>query len=212
MSRTARKQGRIATVSRAPQQVRIIGGQWKRTPLPVPEAEGLRPTPDRVRETVFNWITHLVGGDWERMRCLDLFAGSGALGFEAASRGAPGVMMVENFGPAVRQLEASKTRLDAGQVDIRRGDALVVLKELNALQSRERFNLIFADPPYHHDWLAKILPLCEQILSEDGLIYAESEQALDGVDAPGWMDDWNVVRADKAGMVFYHLLQRKKQP
>ena len=71
-------------LSRAPRQVRIIGGQWKRTPLPVPELEGLRPTPDRVRETVFNWIEHLKGGDWKRITSLDLFAGTGALGFEAA--------------------------------------------------------------------------------------------------------------------------------
>ena len=91
--------------------VRIIGGQWKRTPLPVLDAEGLRPTPDRVRETVFNWITHLIDGAWEQVACLDLFAGSGALGFEAASRGARRVVMVENSGPAVRQLEANRDKL-----------------------------------------------------------------------------------------------------
>src|ERR1039458_6802673 len=87
-------------------QVRIIGGQWKRTPLPVLDAEGLRPTPDRVRETVFNWLNHLFDGAWGQVACLDLFAGSGALGFEAASRGAARVVMIEANAAAVRQLQA----------------------------------------------------------------------------------------------------------
>jgi 16S rRNA (guanine(966)-N(2))-methyltransferase RsmD len=92
----------------APQQVRIIGGAWKRTPLPVLDALGLRPTPDRVRETVFNWINHQLAGDWDSVDCLDLFAGSGALGFEAASRGARSVTMIDNHAPATRQLELIK--------------------------------------------------------------------------------------------------------
>ncbi|WP_234814918.1 RsmD family RNA methyltransferase, partial [Noviherbaspirillum denitrificans] len=91
-----RKAASLAQGRRKPQQVRIIGGQWKRTPLAVLDAEGLRPTPDRVRETVFNWINHLLDGGWEQVRCLDLFAGTGALGFEAASRGAVRVVMVED--------------------------------------------------------------------------------------------------------------------
>ena len=94
-----------------PQQVRIIGGAWKRTPLPVLDALGLRPTPDRVRETVFNWINHQMTGDWDRADCLDLFAGSGALGFEAASRGARSVTMIDTVGPVVRQLELIKDKL-----------------------------------------------------------------------------------------------------
>ncbi|WP_034297893.1 16S rRNA (guanine(966)-N(2))-methyltransferase RsmD [Herbaspirillum sp. RV1423] len=214
MSRTARRHGATDANNRGSRQVRIIGGQWKRTPLPVLDAEGLRPTPDRVRETVFNWITHLIDGDWESIRCLDLFAGSGALGFEAASRGAQRVVMVENHGPAVRQLDANKEKLNAAQVDIRRGDALALLQGFSGIhnmsaQSGEGFNLIFADPPYHQDWLEKIMPVCEHVLAGDGLVYAESEQSLEGDAAPGWMAPWEVVRADKAGMVFYHLLRRK---
>ena len=104
-------------------QVRIIGGQWKRTPLPVLDAEGLRPTPDRVRETVFNWLNHLFDGAWGQVRCLDLFAGSGALGFEAASRGAARVVMIEANAAAVRQLQATQEKLRATQVSIVRGDA-----------------------------------------------------------------------------------------
>ncbi len=192
-------------------QVRIIGGQWKRTPLVVLDVEGLRPTPDRVRETVFNWINHLIDGGWNRMKCLDLFAGTGVLGFEAASRGAEQVVMVEMHTPAVRQLEATKEKLHAGQVSIVRGDALSTTQGMQA-RAVAGFNLIFLDPPYHQNWLAKILPVCAPLLTVDGLIYIESEVSLVSDTPPDWLQDWEVVRADNAGLVFYHLLQAKKLP
>lgn len=195
-------------------QVRIIGGQWKRTPLAVLDAEGLRPTPDRVRETVFNWLNHLFDGAWERVACLDLFAGTGALGFEAASRGAARVVMVEANAAAVRQLQATQEKLQATQVSILRGDAGATAQSLLSRldESRlggSRFQLIFLDPPYHQGWLAKMLPCCAGLLSDGGLVYAEAELALDNESPPEWMKGWQVIRADKAGMVFYHLLQRK---
>ena len=193
----------------APRQVRIIGGQWKRTPLPVLEAEGLRPTPDRVRETLFNWLNHLFDGYWEGKACLDLFAGTGALGFEAASRGAARVTMVESFAPAVRQLQAVKEKLKAEQVAILRGDAAAAASSLNPREAGQ-FHAIFLDPPYHQDWLPKMLPLCAPLLAPGGLIYAEAEFPLAGDAAPDWMVDWEVLRADKAGMVYFQLLQRKK--
>lgn len=197
-----------------PRQIRIIGGQWKRTPLPVLDAEGLRPTPDRVRETVFNWLTHLFDGAWERLACLDLFAGTGALGFEAASRGAARVLMIEENGAAVRRLEATRTKLKAEQVAIMRGDALSAAQRL-AAGDKGCFDVIFLDPPYHQDWLARMLPLCAHLLADGGLVYAESELPLDTLDSaapPEWLKGWEVVRADKAGMVFYHLLRRNRQP
>lgn len=210
MSRTVRKH---ATPTHAPahvpHQVRIIGGQWKRTPLPVIDAEGLRPTPDRVRETVFNWITHLIDGDWRSVTCLDLFAGSGALGFETASRGAASVAMVELHVPAVRQLQVNKDKLQANQVEILRGDVLTLLQGMLGHSTAPRYDLIFADPPYHLNWLSKIMPFCQQLLVPQGLMYVESEFALEGDDAPEWMAAWEIVRADKAGMVFYHLLRCK---
>ena len=128
-----------------PNQVRIIGGQWKRSVLPVLQALGLRPTPDRVRETVFNWINHLRDGDWSNAQVLDLFAGSGALGFEAASRGAAAVTMVDTHTPVIRQLEENKAKLRADNVQLLRGDALLTAQ---GLASRgQRFDLIFLDPP-----------------------------------------------------------------
>ena len=190
-------------------QIRIIGGLWKRTPLTVPDAEGLRPTPDRVRETLFNWLQHLVGGQWARLRCLDLFAGTGALGFEAASRGAAQVTMIEENLTALQHLQAVTEKLQARQIDVVRGDALSAARSLAARPDAVRFDLIFLDPPYHQDWLPRILPACAELLANGGWVYAESEFPLDADTIPEWLSGWNVVRADKAGMVFYHLLQRK---
>ncbi|MEO6354003.1 MAG: 16S rRNA (guanine(966)-N(2))-methyltransferase RsmD [Oxalobacteraceae bacterium] len=193
------------------QQVRIIGGQWKRTPLPVLDVAGLRPTPDRVRETVFNWLNFLLDGNWSRLACLDLFAGTGALGFEAASRGASSVLMVEEHTPAALQLQITKDKLHAAQVNILRGDAFSVAHQLagSTPDSARRFDLIFLDPPFAQEWLARILPLCGDLLSENGIIYAESEVALTQDEAPEWLAPWRVLRQGNAGMVYYHLLQRK---
>jgi len=196
-----------------PQQVRIIGGAWKRTPLPVLDAQGLRPTPDRVRETVFNWINHLWDGEWAGADCLDLFAGSGALGFEAASRGARSVAMIDSHSPVVRQLEAVKSKLKADNVQLARGDAVATAQ--NMALRRQQFQLIFLDPPYQQDFLARTLPLCSKLLTEDGLVYAESGAPLpleeqDGVPAADWLAPWEAIRQDKAGIVFYYLLKLRK--
>ncbi|MES2150065.1 MAG: 16S rRNA (guanine(966)-N(2))-methyltransferase RsmD [Pseudomonadota bacterium] len=196
-----------------PQQVRIIGGNWKRTPLPVLDALGLRPTPDRVRETVFNWINHLWDGDWSKAVVLDLFAGSGALGFEAASRGAHSVTMIDSHTPVVRLLMAIKDKLKADNVTVLRADALSSAASM--AQGGLRADLVFLDPPYHQDFLAKALPLCAPLLAAGGLVYAESGAPLpfaadDGGATPDWLAPWEAIRADKAGIVFYHLLQRRK--
>ena len=194
----------------APQHVRIIGGTWKRTRLPVLDALGLRPTPDRVRETVFNWISHLWRNDWRAAAVLDLFAGSGALGFEAASRGARSVLMVDAHTPVIRQLETIKDKLRADAVTLLRADALASAQSL-ALRG-QRFDLVFLDPPYHQALLSKALPLCVNLLDKDGLVYVESGAALpfapeDNGASPDWLAPWEAIRADKAGTVFYHLLR-----
>jgi 16S rRNA (guanine966-N2)-methyltransferase len=195
-----------------PKQVRIIGGAWKRSTLPVLDALGLRPTPDRVRETVFNWVNHLWNGNWQNAACLDLFAGSGALGFEAASRGARAVTMVDAHSPVVRQLEVVKDKLKADTVTIMRADALATA--LNLGLRGQRYNLVFVDPPYQQDLLSKSLPLCVALLADGGLVYAESGAPLpfapdDGSAVPDWLSPWEQVRADKAGGVFFHLLKLK---
>lgn len=190
-------------------QVRIIGGQWKRTPLPVLAAEGLRPTPDRVRETVFNWLHHLFDGNWTQLQCLDLFAGTGALGFEAASRGAARVVLCENSPVILRQLEANQEKLQATQISILRGDALFHARRL---AGTGLFHVIFLDPPYHAGWLEKVMPLCTSLLAPGSVVYVESEYCLLDENAPEWLTDWHIVRADRAGVMFYHLLQSKKTP
>ena len=183
-------------------QVRIIGGTWKRTPLPVPQAEGLRPTPDRVRETLFNWLGFLQSGGWHQIDCLDLFAGTGALGFEAASRGARKVVLVESHTAALQQLNATRDKLAAAQVSVLRADALQL-----AAGMTDKFNLIFLDPPYQLQLLPRLLPLCRSLLAPGGLVYAEAEQPFDGESRPDWLAGWEIVRTDKAGMVHYALLQ-----
>jgi 16S rRNA (guanine(966)-N(2))-methyltransferase RsmD len=198
-----------------PQHVRIIGGAWKRTQLPVLDALGLRPTPDRVRETVFNWISHIWRHDWSNASVLDLFAGSGALGFEAASRGARSVVMVDTHSPIIRQLDAVKEKLKADAVTLVRGDALASAQSM-ALRG-QRFDLVFLDPPYQQDFLSKALPLCASLLAQDGLVYAESGTRLPFPDAgegetPDWLAPWEAIRADKAGVVFYHLLKLRADP
>ena len=202
-----------------PRQVRIIAGNWKRTPLTVLDAPGLRPTPDRVRETLFNWLNFLFAGEWESRRCLDLFAGSGALGLEAASRGAALVTLVDSYLPAVRQLEQVKARLKAEQVQILFGDAHSVVKKLSVgtanssmkqpMSQHGPYDLIFLDPPYHRDLLFKILPDCMDLLNPDGLLYLEAEKKLTEADLPECLLNWQVIRNDSAGQVHFHLLQRK---
>lgn len=190
-------------------QVRIIGGTWKRTPLPVLSALGLRPTPDRVRETVFNWINHQRDANWTGAQVLDLFAGSGALGFEAASRGAQSVTMIDTNVPVVRQLDEIKAKLKADNVTVTRGDALAVAQ--SAAARGQKYDLIFLDPPYQQNFLERCLPLCTRLMKEGGLIYAESGAALEFAEGetPEWMAPWEVIRAEKAGMVFFHLLRLK---
>jgi len=196
----SRKPGLKKHNSTMPRQVRIIAGQWKRTPLPVADIDGLRPTPDRVRETVFNWLEHLQMRRWDNRRCLDLFAGTGALGFEAASRGAAEVVMVESHPAALRDLQATRDKLDAQQVLLRRGDALTQLRSLAG-----KFHLIFLDPPYHLGLLPALLPACHHLLAAGGLVYAESDHPFD-CDSYAWLNGWQIVRSDKAGQVFFALL------
>lgn len=178
--------------------IRIVAGQYRRTPIPVPDdVAGLRPTPDRVRETLFNWLTHLWAGHYADKQVLDLFAGSGALGFEAASRGAGHVQMVEQDRRALAALRALRDKLQAQAVRIHAGDALQVVGRMDA----SRFDLVLLDPPFNVDWLSKLWPLLPGILADDALVYVESESPL----APP--ETFDVIRQDKAGAVYYGLMQ-----
>ncbi|MEJ0002699.1 MAG: 16S rRNA (guanine(966)-N(2))-methyltransferase RsmD [Pararobbsia sp.] len=183
----------------APQQVRIIGGIWKRTPLPVAAIDGLRPTPDRVRETVFNWLGQTLDG----LRCLDLFAGTGALGFEAASRGAARVVLVERHPRAARQLRAIKDKLAAGAVEIAEADAMRFAASL----APGSFDVVFLDPPFDSALLGNALKLAFPLVAPGGVLYAEAGAPLEAANElpPGWSID----RRGKAGLVHFHLLRRE---
>ena len=191
-------------------QVRIVGGIWKRTPLTVADVAGLRPTPDRVRETLFNWLTHLKGNSFNRMRCLDLFAGTGALSFEAASRGVAQVTAVEKDRTAYAHLEAIKSKLNAGQVKIVHADALPFARRLG--DANERFDLIFLDPPFRERFLPAILPVCAKLLADNGLVYVESNEPLSDEKLDQILPEGtkcHICRENKAGQVYYHLLEMK---
>lgn len=185
----------------APQEVRIIGGQWKRTPLPVASLPGLRPTPARVRETLFNWLGQDLGG----LRCLDAFAGTGALGLEAASRGASEVLLVESDPQLVKTLVAVKSKLKADSVRIERGDGLSALQQ----RSGQGLDVVFLDPPFGEDGNPALfnsaLQAARRALADNGLIYLEAPRA--------WSDDelaqlgLQQHRQGKAGMVSFHLLR-----
>ena len=199
------KRGRDASRRSGAGTVRIIGGTWRSRVLPVVDAAGLRPTSSRVRETLFNWLAHAFPGGIEGRAVLDLFAGSGALGLEAASRGAASVWLVERDTAALDNLERARTTLDARQVVIRAGDALDVAVRLGNAGSR--FDVVFLDPPFGQGWLARALPLAAPLLTDTGYLYVESEFGLDEAAlAPLGLTGH---RAGKAGDVFYHLLQRK---
>jgi 16S rRNA (guanine(966)-N(2))-methyltransferase RsmD len=178
-------------------QLRIIGGQWKRTPIPVGHAPGLRPTPDRVRETLFNWLGQRLDGK----RCLDLFAGSGALGFEAGSRGAASVTFIDQDPGSCRRIDELIAKLGAQ-------DRLRCLRASGCdwiSRQSPSFDVIFLDPPYASGLLAKALPLAAKALAPDGAIYLESDRPFRPEEAA--LAGLAIMRADKAGTVHYHLLQ-----
>ena len=179
-------------------EVRIIGGQWKRPRLAVPVLPGLRPTPDRVRETLFNWL----GQDLTGWRCFDTFAGTGALGLEAASRGAASVLLVEQDAALAARLQQHVQRLQAQAVQVRRGDGLAQLRQCPAAS----LDLVFIDPPFGSTLFQSALQAAAQALAPQGRIYLEAPQAWD--DAALAPLGLTVLRHLRAGMVHAHLLGR----
>lgn len=178
-------------------EVRIIGGQWKRTRLPVAQRPGLRPTPDRVRETLFNWL----GQDLTGWRCFDAFAGTGALGLEAASRGAAAVQLVESDAALVAQLLALCQRLQAVNVQVRKGDAVALLRHCAPASC----DLVLLDPPFDSALFEPALQAAARAVAPTGFVYLEAAQA--------WSDEalapLGLVRQRhlRAGAVHAHLLR-----
>ncbi|HWQ94314.1 MAG TPA: 16S rRNA (guanine(966)-N(2))-methyltransferase RsmD [Gammaproteobacteria bacterium] len=192
---------RKPTKTKRPQQLRIIGGRWRSRRLSFPDVEGLRPTPDRVRETLFNWLAPVIEG----ARCLDLFAGSGALGLEALSRGAVEVVMVDRDPQVIARLKENVATLSAPGATIVAADALPWLQSPH---QKSTFDIVFLDPPFGQD----LLEPCSKLLEERGwltpsaYIYLESESVLG---LPSLPDHWRLKRSQKAGQVGYHLATRE---
>lgn len=184
-------------VAKTVSQVRIIGGRWRGRRIAFPERAQLRPTPDRVRETLFNWLQPVIAG----AQCLDLFAGSGALGLEALSRGAARAVMVENDAAVIAALTATVAQLPAPEAEVRARDACDFLA-----QAATPFDVVFLDPPFAAD----LLPACfaaltrQQWIKPGGLIYIEAPASSPLALPAGWV----LVRSKSAGQVGYHLARQ----
>jgi len=187
------KQTKVKTAG----NLRIIGGIWRGRKLAFPDVQGLRPTGDRVRETVFNWLQPVLGGS----RCLDLFAGSGALGLEAASRGAAAVTLVEADRTAYQQLHANITSLKAAQCDLFHGQAEQFLASQN-----QAFDVVFIDPPYQAILWTKIAELltANNLLNEGARIYLEYPKHQELPELPS---SWFLLKEKQAGDVKYCLFE-----
>lgn len=174
-------------------KIRIIGGIHRSRQLPVLDSEDLRPTLDRVKETVFNWL----GQDLTGKSCLDLFAGSGSLGFEALSRNAKEVVMVEKMPRVARQLSGNCQLLKVTNCQVLVADAQSFLSQAN-----KKFDVIFLDPPYNSDLLTQVLKIIINYLTADGICYIEYETAPN-------LDEFSVIKNAKAGKVQYALIRPK---
>jgi 16S rRNA (guanine966-N2)-methyltransferase len=173
-------------------RVRIIGGEHRGRRIAVPERPGLRPTPDRVRETLFNWLGQRLDG----LACLDLFAGSGALGFEAVSRGAARVAMVENDHAAFRALDETRQAIGFGAVELTCGDAFDYLA-----RGEDLFDVVFLDPPFGQNALAAALERLPRRLAARARVYVEAPEPV----AAG--AGWSELKRSRAGQVSYQLLE-----
>ncbi len=174
-------------------RIRITGGEWCSRLIQVADAPGLRPTPDRVRETLFNWL----GQDLDGLACLDLFAGSGILGFEAASRGADYVALVERAKAPFAALKKHAELFDCPRIELFCCDALKF-----APPPGRRFDVLFLDPPYGQGWLDQLVCRLDELAAPGARLYAEAEMPLSR------LGNWSVVRQGRAGQVFFHLLEQ----
>lgn len=187
-------------------QVRIIGGKWRGRKISFPDAKELRPTPDRIRETLFNWLSpHIVGA-----QCLDLFAGSGVLGFEALSRGAASCVLIEKEPEVAISLQKNAKILEGEGVTILQAEALLWLQKqsLESQSSKEPpFDIVFLDPPYALGLLPKCFLLLENrsFLKKISWIYFEDDTPINFLDLP---KHWIIIKEKKAGNIYYYLAER----
>jgi 16S rRNA (guanine(966)-N(2))-methyltransferase RsmD len=195
------KQRPITSTGSPSHELRIIGGQWKRSKIKVLDQPGLRPTPDRVRETLFNWL----GQDLSGWHCVDAFAGTGALGFEAASRGAQSVLMMEQDAKLLPLLAETQKRLSASAVQVQKGDALMALQRM----APDSLDVVFLDPPFEATFFESALQFAAKAIAPEGWVYLEAPKKweADALASCGLV----AVKYMKAGAVHAHLLQRPSE-
>lgn len=192
--------------------IRIIAGQWRRCQLPVLAHAGLRPSSDRVRETVFNWLNHLWGGQFSEKKIIDTFAGTGAFGLECISRGARAVTFIDAHAPAIGaiiQTLAHWRTQDASvaHAQVITGDALKKLHEY--AQAKQTFDLVFLDPPFAQGWLDKTLPLVSPLCHTDSLLYVEVEKSANlDTSSSLTQQGWECLREGTTQQVYYSMWRR----
>lgn len=203
MPRRNNPRSRRPSASDSQSSVRIIGGEWRGRKLDFPAIEGLRPTPDRVRETLFNWLQAYVPA----ARCLDLFSGSGALGLEALSRGAASVTFVDQAPEVISQLRSNLNTLKVQNAELI-GSSVPTWLEQRSTNEEVRYDLVFMDPPFHKGLAGPVCALLEQhqLLADEALIYIETEADLQLDQLPR---NWQLHREKKAGQVAYRLFMRQ---
>ena len=186
-------------MAKSSNQLRIIGGEWRGRKLRFPDAPNLRPTPDRVRETIFNWLAPMING----ARCLDLFSGSGALGLEALSRGAAFSTFVDSHKKVALALKEHLDLLNThDKASVLQMDSVQFLKGVV-----QKYDLVFLDPPYHLDFMQKVVPLLENNgwLADNAILYLEIEKRQSLPELP---KNWKQLKEKTAGEVNYYLFQR----
>ena len=194
---------RKPTPAKVNNRLRLIGGTWRSRVIEFPDADGLRPTANRVRETLFNWLGQTLHGK----RCLDLFSGSGALGFEAASRGATDVVMLEVKRNALLTLATNKQKLAATTCHV------VAIDALKYLDSRQqKFDIVFVDPPFDSGLMEAVLTKLPEYLLADGLVYAEWRLPIADLLVNSPFAQWEIVKQGRAGAVHFAMLRLRAKP
>ncbi len=182
--------------------VRIIGGIWKKSSLPIIDIKKIRPTPNRIKETLFNWLDNLKSNSWSKVLCIDAFAGTGSLGFEAASRGAKKVIMVEFDSKFAKNLDLNRQRLKANNINIICGDVFKVLQKTEI-----KADIIFLDPPFNKFDIEFLFIFCKKLISKCGILYLETNMTFSEIEDIV-ISDWKIIKFGKAGNVNFFLMMQ----
>ncbi|WP_339045116.1 RsmD family RNA methyltransferase [Candidatus Zinderia endosymbiont of Aphrophora alni] len=194
-------------------RIRLISGKWKGILLPSLKKTFLRPTLTRVKGVLFDWIDNLINNNWSIINCIDLFAGSGSLSFEAASRGSKKVFLIEKNKNLVNKLFFFKKYLNASNVFILKFNSFFFLRRsifyLKKNKIYKKFNLIFLDPPFYKDFLPKMIFFCLNLITNDGFLYVELEHSINELKYYKCMLYWEIINFSKTKKIYFYILKKK---